>query len=701
MSGRNQHYIPSLLQRAFGIRPRRREIWHFGRGEPAERCLIKRTASENFFYSEPRSDGRPTLDDSITQKESDLAALLKEVRSKSRGSAIESASAAMIVSHLAQRTAHVRTTFSEGVGHLLARVQAMFGERANVEALMGLDGGVPTNRFRDLVMSELTERPEAARLGIPHRVLERMAFLVAKENAGELVDQGKGLVNAVLYGLRPHSLEFVRDTHNKALGGMIESSEYEEVLRTFNWSVQSGPATGAILPDCVVVAVGLDGVAGNHLLVGGRETAAMVLAVAPDMLLVGRRPGFALPCDFDYNFQAACLCHTFFLAPRSDEETGRLHAMIGRKFQPALEGAVERGFEDFVAKGSSAEGRDDGLDADAMAWKPTTGGRYELSLAGYDRRTTARIQEEVVVLVDELAVAIPLERLDGIMIGNDYPGLLRAVTRGGENAPTPETAPPEIGVGIAQTVSVRRSGVVKGRIVVSSIVSDALISKNAVQRAWGSHVLVRQLASVALMEIVEACLPGTLLAPAGDGIDGWFYANVDGAPESYAASWMAATFGDAEKVAPELRELLASGIDRMMTVIPRERLAYREHGDLDRLLGVALPAIRRVLMVAADLLGHCAFTGEQPLAGTSALDESLDRAGLRAWFGVYFDDLARFHRRLGKWESFEEFLAFNIHAERLLLAVGMFAWEGPEGLRVEVPLGTDIGALMTMSLGKV
>ena len=68
--------------------------------------------------------------------------------------------------------------------------------------------------------------------------------------------------------------------------------------------------------------------------------------------------------------------------------------------------------------------------------------------------------------------------------------------------------------------------------------------------------------------------------------------------------------------------------------------------------------------------------------------------GFRAWFGVYFDDLARFHQRSGRWESFEEFLAFNIHAERLLLAVGMFAWDGPEGTRVEVPLGSDLEALL-------
>ena len=691
MAGRNQHYIPSFLQRAFGIRPRRREIWHFGRGDAAERRLIKRTASENFFYSKPQADGRSTLDDAITRMESDLATSLNEVRSKSPGDAIAAPVASAIVFHLAQRTAHVRATFSEGVARLLERAEEMFGERDNVEALMGLDNGLPTDRFRELAMSELARSPEIARLGIPLRVLERIAFLVAKENADELVE----LASAVLDGLRPRSTELVRDSHNKALGGAIGSSEYEAFLRTLGWSVELAPATGAILPDCVVIALGSEGKAGNHLLIGPDKLRALVLAVSPDRLLVGRKPGFALPSDLDYNVEAACLSHTFFLARRNDEETARLHAMIGRKLRPTLAEAVDGAFEDFVPEGSKEEAGDDAPDVDSLGWKATSGGRYELSLHGCgDERTMARVREAVVSLVGELAGAMPLERLDGIMIGSDYPGLLRAVGHGWENAPAPETVPPEIGVGVAQAVTVKRSGMVKGRIVVSSIVSDALISEDEEQRALGTHVLVRELAAVALMEIVEGCLPGTLLRPAGDGIEGWLYANVDGAPESYAASWMAAAFGNFGKVAAGLRELLAAGVVRITTVVPRERLAYREHGDLDRLLGVVLPAIRHVLMAGADLLGHCAFTGEAPLGRTSMLGDALARAGLLVWFGVYGDDLARFHRRSGRWASFEEFVAFDIHAERLLLAVGMFAWEGPEGLRVEVPLGTDAGALL-------
>ena len=692
MAGRNQHYIPRFLQRAFAIRSRRREIWYFGRGEAAERCPIKRTASEDFFYSETGADGSATLDDAITRRESDLAVLLNEVRAASPGDVIASSAAAAIVSHLTQRTAHVRAAFSESAARMLDRAEEAFSERDNIEALMGLDNGLPNERFRDLVMKEVAARPEIARLGIPTRVLERTAFLLAKEGSGEMAASA----SALLGGLRPQSTKLVRDSHNKALGDTIRTSEYEAMLQKFDWSVESGPVAGAILPDCVSISLGPNGVAGNHLLIGRDKLQALLLAVSPARLLVGRRPGFALPSDFDYNLEAARLSHTFFLAPRNDEETARLHALIGQKLLPALAEAVENGFDDAFRERTTAESGNEDSGADTFGCRPTSGGQYELSLDRCgDERTTARLREAVFLLVNEVAAAMPLERLDGITIGSDYPRLLKTVRRGWKNAPEPETVPPELGIGVAQTVTVKRSGIVKGRIIASSIVSDALISEDSQHRAWGMHALVRQLAAVAQIEIVERYLPGTLLGSGAEGIDGWLYANVDGAPESYAASWRAAAFQDSAEIAPGLRELLSTAIDRFMTVVPRERLAYREHGDLETLLGVVLPETRRVLIAAADLLGHCTFTGVSPVGSKPVLGEVLDRAGLRNWLGVYGDHLARFHRRSGRWESFDEFLAFNIHVERLLLAVGMFAWEAPEGLRIEVPLGTDAEALLT------
>ena len=185
----------------------RREIWHFRRGEVAERCRIKRTASAASFYSEPRGEGGPTLDDAITRKESDLAVSLNEVRAKSSGDSIAAPTAAAVVAHLVQRTSHARETIREGMTQILERADELFTDRDSVAALMGLDSAVPTDRFRGLLLSKLDKvPPEIIAIGLPRRVLERVVFLWAKENAGEPVEQGVDLVKLLVCGnLEPKS----------------------------------------------------------------------------------------------------------------------------------------------------------------------------------------------------------------------------------------------------------------------------------------------------------------------------------------------------------------------------------------------------------------------------------------------------------------------------------------------------------------
>ena len=222
MVGRNQHYIPSFLQRPFGIRPKRKEIWYFGRGLAAERRLIKRTASGNYFYSKPLGDGKETLDDAITNKESDLAALLKNVRTTTPGATVVASTAAMIVSHLSLRTAHVRATLNKGTTRALEQTETMFTERAKIESYIGLDGSAPSDRFREFITGGLDKRPEFSQLRIPRYVIERMAFLLSKENAEELLEQGAKLVSKELHDLRLQMTEIIRNSHNKALDEMSE-----------------------------------------------------------------------------------------------------------------------------------------------------------------------------------------------------------------------------------------------------------------------------------------------------------------------------------------------------------------------------------------------------------------------------------------------------------------------------------------------
>lgn len=682
MSGPNQHYIPGFLQRAFGIRPRRLSIWRFGRGEAPECRRIKRTGASDYFYSAPLPDGRPTLDDAITEVEQRMASILSGIRAGYPGDSVNAMDAAAVVSHLATRTAHVRTTFRDTVARLLERAEDLFAEPANVEAILGLDAGTPNRLVREAMAEELARLPEIERTGIPKDVLERVGFMLLQESwrdaAGQFGAWAKDLVDAA----RSRTGAVVSDAHRKGLTEVLRSSAFETTLQAFEWTVESGPPAGAVLPDCVIVAFDVEGNAGNHLFVGAVGMHAVVMAVSPERLLFGRKPAFPFPANLDINEVAVRLSHDFFLAPRNDVETRRLHGLIGADLGPALDESLEGAFDEFQPKPVEATQSELAVHGDARGWKSTLGLDYEVHLEGCGDESTSRTVEELLrEFVHALAKALPLDRLDAITVSDDYPRALRSVDQGFDNAPAIETVSAEIGVGIAHTVIVLRSGVVKGHIVLSNTVCAWLVSDDRRMAKWGMHTLVDQLARVALVQMLDDCLPGHLLAPVKGGLTGWLCQVTDGVPHTYVASWTAAAIGDGTEMAIGQRELLANSLNRLRSEASEARREYRGEEDVWKFLDAVMPAIGDVLTFAARLTGHCAAAKVSVLDDEGVLAAALGQAGLGRWFDVYWADLERFRCRLGKWESFEEVLIFNRHVERLLWGTGMALWEDGDRLR--------------------
>ncbi|MNV84603.1 hypothetical protein D3C71_1784890 [compost metagenome] len=133
---------------------------------------------------------------------------------------------------------------------------------------------------------------------------------------------------------------------------------------------------------------------------------------------------------------------------------------------------------------------------------------------------------------------------------------------------------------------------------------------------------------------------------------------------------------------------------RLQEVIPSQRLAYRFHGDMDRLLEAILPLVRSFLHHAATMAGHCAGL-EPPLAVAGAeWARELERGGLGAWLVTFQDDLEKFAGRIGEWQSSSELYDFTKHAERVLWQFQIIPWEKDNGeVYVTIPLAVDVHAL--------
>ena len=696
-SGPNQHYIPKFVQKPFSIPPRRHQIWCFARGTRPDKRTIKRTGSQDHFYSLPAAAGSRTLDDEITSVENRLSSVLHTIRSIPIGNSVDSHDAAAIIAHLAPRTAHIRNSLKHGLTQILDHATALFNEPNNLQALVGLDQSTPNDQFRKHVFDDLINRPELAGLNLPTHVLERVAFYFAKENASEFLNNTLPLLHPILTTLLSGSDNIVRDSHIKALVKNLKYNPRVTVLRTMSWTIQSAPTSGAILPDCVVIAINKEGETTSLMLVEHDNISAIILPVSPKKLLVGSTDEYTIPQTFNYNVEAARVSYRFVLSSCNDAETTRLHPLIAERSTSILDEAVENAVQDLLPKRFPSRPEND-IDKPEASYGPidlaSREFQYELSFVGCGGQEAIQgISDHLQTIVSALSQVLPLKRLDGVTIAEDYPEALVDLDRGFENAPAVETVSREVGVGVAQMVTLMRSDEVKGRIVISSAIAHALTSNNAKDAEFGLYVVVRELASVAMIEIIEGALPGVMLSPVESKLNGWLYANVDAALHAYVASYIAAGSGNERELVEAKRQLLADGLNRMKDTVLKERLAYRYHGVLDKLLAVALPSVRQILIFSADLLDHSAGAGLPPFQGPDELHISLEQAGLQNWLEMYRVDLERFYNRLGRWESFDEFLFFNVHVERLLWQLGILPWEGTEGIRIEIPLGTDAATL--------
>ena len=83
--------------------------------------------------------------------------------------------------------------------------------------------------------------------------------------------------------------------NDRALYQPTRPENYEYFLRTLAWTVEKAPAAGAILPDCIVIAVSVDGDANTHFFIKQHDLGAIVLAISTERILIGRQNGFQLP----------------------------------------------------------------------------------------------------------------------------------------------------------------------------------------------------------------------------------------------------------------------------------------------------------------------------------------------------------------------------------------------------------------------
>ncbi len=440
----------------------------------------------------------------------------------------------------------------------------------------------------------------------------------------------------------------------------------------------------------------------------------VLLPISSKKLLVGHRAGSQLPDVRSFNKAAAVCSHTFFISACCSDELKTLSERIGERTKATVSDAITTALNEMRAKphlvAHQPEGFSEGTEtvssdatrAIAVDNGEETRGAERVScivtfIECADQETAQKIANAVELVVSEMPYPVPFGRLDRIIFAGDYAAALRDLERGFSGAHPLVPTDSEFGTGVAMAPIVIRDGKVKVCVVMQGWLGHGLVADDRDAQTIAVHTLANQLAHVVCTDMFDQVFPGVLLTPM-DGWEAWLYGYAYEAWTVYFAARLSAQYNPT--AGSGYRDIFLAIFNRTQEDVPRERFAYRFHGDLDRFLKLAIAAVGGLIIYGATLIGHYDGIGESHYDDERNLTQALEKSGLGGWFEVLRRDLTRLFERCGEWESVQEFVTLNRHIERLLWQFGVFPVRDEQNIRVEIPLVTDAARLLNHVNGK-
>lgn len=692
MAGKNQHFIPRLLQRGFLCRKTKKRDFTFAyckEYEPRER-RIDSLGAQTHFYSGPSSDGSPTLDDKITAYENNLGVRLNEWRELDPGTPIDSALASEVVTHLSSRTQSLRTTFWSGVTTLMNSMRDKLSDRDGIADIFGLEDNSADSVLASSIRQAVRNRPEfkllCSALDIPASVFEKLMLFLFREHFASFSGLLSRYVNTELLPVLKLTPDTVHQSHNEALSTLMDEGDKRSDFREMLWSIE-GPAHGEfILPDCVSVSIGSSGQFAPFIVSEDKVRDFVLLPISHDRMLVGRRLKDFSPDLSVFNREAAACSASFFVAKTLNDELSGFRNLIGSRS------------ESFMRK----------MSVDALIAKPepivedtkssTTHQpieQFQLTLFDWgDQSSAEKLRDIIQPIVAKFGSMLNLSRLEGITVAYDYPRAVRDLDRGDPNLQPSSTVAEDVGIGMAQSPLIFREGLVRFRTILRYDIAHALMGEDEAATSYALHLLANQFAYIDVVTAIDQQLPGNLLRPIDDYLTGVFFQKTYPAITDYLTARSSFGFGIDETIKTDHVSSVKAALELYAEELSARIATYQEHRDVDRLLSEALEIVGHFLSALARFIGYLDGINED-FSEVSEIQSKLRQEGLDEWAQRFAMELRRLWKGFGKWAFFEEFTDLNVHVERLMWRHGLFIWPEGNGGHVRVmPPAFDFNSLV-------
>lgn len=686
MSGKNQHYIPQSLLRAFRIGPGKIARVYKYQAEGVFPLPTKQVAAEDWFYSRLSADGSKTLDDLITDHEGgQLSADFAALYSAPAGP-IEAPLAARTIGHLFGRVNHVRGMVRSGIELLADQIELLFGGEAQRRYILGADGPLPGERFREAFGDALADETALAALGLPKPVLETLAYSMLRENMSAGVADLNTHALSLVETFRDSASTLARDAQVKSLTTTLLPEARVEVLKAFAWRIDEVKHPTFILPDFVALACNAAGETGTLLTFDKDELSTVLMPLSPTRMLIGQRET-ASPDLGSFNGEAVPHCLAFFVSAFTSEALAALRLAIGRRVLEPIHQALADAASDFRQKVEQPKVSDTRVPHD---WDVELPASFALEAAGYDQAKSDAVGAVFMRLVAWARQRFDVSGLIRFVVAEDYEQALATIDRGALDTREPVT-PSQDGMSVAFNVPVENNGRMGAAVVLRNGIPAMLLGDNDEHYAAAASIVLSQLARLGADALLDKVFAGG--THTGDACDRAMMPRTIEVWRTYFVGGYQCLFG--EGLRADYRDNLVAHLSRMTDRLIAARRAFRVDHNADALLGTVIPDALGAVTLAG--LAAVAIDDDPDRAAVESFRATLDDLGLLKWFDLLQSDLADIWREGEAYPKQGAFLVINRHVQRLLLPGAIFFWESKDGPRVEVPYALDSDWLLAQA----
>lgn len=665
MAGRKQHYIPQDFQKAFEAsrKGKHSQVYVFRKGKPAYLTSTQGAGAERDFYSIPSLDGGSTLDDKITDFESDyLVPILTALRTKGNGR-VDADLAATVVTHLALRTAHIRGSMAVLMGSALEQMKSMIDDAEVIRRFTEIDSLSPDTRMTQSIQEELSKFNTGTFSEEEQELRKRIIAYMTREKFDNLYFNSKGTVAEGIVKAEPEMTNTIANAHARVLSDTLLPKDRLNALQAMDWNIVE-PDEGEshfILPDCVVVAsTKTSEDLKPFWMLSVEEAELVVIPLSPRQILIGSScRNQSLPTNINAHLAKCSL--DFFISSKQDQTMMTIAETIGTCANGLNLDLLEEEKENSAITSHTQQRL-----AARLAVKTPSGRFGELAKKTISIIAKETLQPETFNFIESIRVPANMQAALANLLKRD------------------PTASELQSVAFGATEPLKAGNEWKCQIIIPRDVVEMLVQNADLQKQlFAAYVLRLNLGRAYYFDCWLQRCPEIFEPLVLDAWDNITFKVMSRVGAFYFGGIAAGQHESKSQVnslnQPDITPYLGFGLSSLQNA----RQQFFIHHNVDQLLNEAVQAIETILYAIAPVCGTLE-ANDIAIDKDSITGTFLANKGLWGWIRLMAKDLRRHYDKRHQWLSVADICQLGCHIERLLWTIGVIAIQTDSGLRIIV-----------------